>query len=226
MTANTDTLLETIKSRLSTAQLGDVLDAMGRTHQFLPPGLAPLDRTHVMAGYAMTVLEADCAADTVGISGDAQAFGLMFKALDDLQHNEVYICTGGTPRYALWGELMTVRARELGAAGAVLDGYHRDTRGIEKQNFPVFSRGSYAQDQRVRGRVIDYRCPIEYANGARVNNRDIIVGDIDGVIAIPSDCAAEAVERALTKLNAEGDIRGMIEAGESTTAIFERTGIM
>src|SRR6187455_3044822 len=76
---------------------------------------------------------------------------LMLRALDELKANEVYICTGGSPRYALWGELMSTRAQTLGAAGAVVDGYHRDTRGIRRLGFPVFSYGSYAQDQRVRG---------------------------------------------------------------------------
>ena len=44
----------------------------------------------------------------------AQAFGLMFAALDDLKPNEVYICAGGSPRYAVWGELMSVRAISWG----------------------------------------------------------------------------------------------------------------
>ena len=67
-----------------------------------------------------------------------QSFGLMFEALDDLKPNEVYVCTGASPRYALWGELMSTRAIKLGAAGAVVDGYLRDTHGILAQNFPRF----------------------------------------------------------------------------------------
>lgn len=218
-------LLDAARTQLSTALVGDVLDAMGHTHQFLPPGLRPLERSHVLAGYALTVLEADCAGEDGG-RAEQGAFGLMFEALDDLKPDEVYLCTGGSPRYALWGELMTVRARTLKAAGAVVDGFHRDTRGIERQSFPVFSRGAYAQDQRVRGRVIDYRCAIEFANGTRVGDGDLIVGDVDGVVAVPRACAGEVVERALAKQRAEGDVRAMIEAGQPTARIFARTGIM
>lgn len=47
----------------------------------------------------------------------SQSFGLMLRALDDLRSGEVYLCAGGSPRYALWGELMSTRARKLGAAG-------------------------------------------------------------------------------------------------------------
>jgi len=150
----------------------------------------------------------------------------MLRALDELKQDEVYICTGGSPRYALWGELMSTRAQTLGAAGAVVDGYHRDTRGIRRLGFPVFSYGSYAQDQRVRGRVIDYRCPIEFGNGARVDPGDVIVGDIDGVLVIPRGRADEIISAALEKVEGEEAVRLMIEQGESTEAIFGKTGIM
>ena len=48
-----------------------------------------------------------------------------------------------------------------GAAGAVVDGYSRDTRGVLALGFPTFSHGSYAQDQGPRGKVIDFRIPIQ-----------------------------------------------------------------
>src|SRR5690349_2900756 len=154
-------LFSLVKSELFTAVVGDVLDAAGYTNQFLPPQLRPLQDDMIVVGRAMPVLEADCLGDTVAHVGSKQPFGLMFRALDDLKPGEVYVCTGASPTYALWGELMSTRAIHLGAAGAVLDGYSRDTRGILRLKFPTFSWGSYAQDQRVRGRVIDFRCPIQ-----------------------------------------------------------------
>ena len=218
--------LELIRTKLFTAVLGDVMDTRGLTRQFLPPEIRALDPDMVIAGYAMPVLEADCCGDVEGQVGRLNPFGLMLRALDELKANEVYICTGGTPRYALWGELMSTRAKTLGAAGAVVDGYHRDTNGIRRLGFPVFSYGSYAQDQRVRGRVIDYRCPIEFANGVRVDPGDVIVGDIDGVLVIPRARADEIVSAALEKVEGEEAVRVMIERGESTEAIFGKTGIM
>ena len=218
--------LELIRTKLFTAVLGDVMDTRGLTRQFLPPEIRALDPDMVIAGYAMPVLEADCCGDVEGQGSRANPFGLMLRALDELKANEVYICTGGSPRYALWGELMSTRAQTLGAAGAVVDGYHRDTKGIRRLGFPVFSCGAYAQDQRVRGRVIAYRCPIEFGNGVRVDPGDVIVGDIDGVLVIPSARADEIISAALEKVEGEEAVRLMIERGESTEAIFGKTGIM
>jgi regulator of RNase E activity RraA len=218
-------LFQRIRTELYSAVLGDVMDAMGLTRQFLPPEIRALVPGTVIAGRAMTVQEADCAVD-LGAKSDAKPFGLMFEALDDLKPGEIYICTGGTPNYALWGGLMSTRARKLGATGAVLDGYHRDTREILDMGFPVFSAGSYAQDQRVRGRVIDFRCDIQFRNGCRVSNGDLVVGDIDGVVIVPAQHEQAVLEAAFAKVRGENKVREMILAGQSTVEIFAKTGIM
>ncbi|RDJ20008.1 RraA family protein [Bosea caraganae] len=218
-------LFQRIRTELFSAVLGDVMDAIGLTRQFLPPEIRALVPEMVVAGRAMTVQEADCAVDA-GVSSGAKPFGLMFEALDSLKPGEIYICTGSSPTYALWGGLMSTRARTLGATAAVLDGYHRDTREILQLGFPVFSAGSYAQDQRVRGRVIDFRCPIQFRNGCRVETGDLIVGDVDGVVVVPAAREQEVLAAAFAKVRGESEVRDMILAGESTTAIFAKTGIM
>ena len=113
----------------------------------------------VTIGRAMPVLEADVYSEAIGTSQNPimqKPYGLLFEALDSLKENDVYICSGSSYNYALWGGLMSTRAIKLGAAGAVLDGYSRDTNEILALNFPTFSAGTYAQDQGPRGKVIDY----------------------------------------------------------------------
>jgi regulator of RNase E activity RraA len=224
--ADDTAIFETIRTHLFTAVIGDILDVAGLTHQFLPPNIRALRPATVLVGRAMPVLEADCCGETVASENRGFAFGMMFRALDDLRAGEVYVTTGASPRYALWGGLMSRRATALGAAGAVVDGYHRDTREIETLGFPVFSQGSYAQDQRLRGRVIDFRCPIEFANAVRVNPGDVIVGDVDGVVVIPQQHLQDIVADALAKVLGEATVRDMITRGERTEAIYEKTGIM
>jgi regulator of RNase E activity RraA len=210
-------LFHLIREKLFTAAVGDVLDAMGLRRQFLPPAIQPLHPDMVVLGRAMPVLEADCFDDA--------GFGLMLHALDDLKPNEVYIASGGTPRYALWGELMSTRAMKLGAAGAVLNGYSRDTKGILALNFPTFSYGRYAQDQSCRGKVVDFRVPIEM-DAVRVMPGDIVFGDLDGVLIVPKEAEREAITRALEKARAENGVRAAIENGMSTVDAFRNFGVM
>lgn len=86
---------------------------------------------------------------------------------------------------------MSTRAIQCGAAGAVIHGYHRDSNEILNLNFPVASFGSYAQDQGPRGKVVDWRVPIEL-DGVRVMPGDVIFGDRDGVLVIPAQAVDEA----------------------------------
>ena len=219
-------LFALLRRELFTAVVGDVMDAAGLRQQFLPAGIQPLREDMLVVGRAMPVLEADSEGQQVAVLGKRQPFGLMFEALDNLKPGEVYICAGGTPDYARWGELMSTRALKLGAAGAVVDGPSRDTRGILRLNFPTFSTGRYAQDQGIRGRVVDFRCPLRFANGARVQPGDIVFGDIDGVVIVPREHEADVVTAALEKVRGENKVRKAIEAGMSTREAFDTYGIM
>ena len=155
-----DELFALMRTRLFPAVVGDILDTMGLLKQFFSPAIRPLHGGMVVAGRAMPVLEANCfaASEPDGqLPISRQPFGLLFQALDDLAPNEVYVATGCAPQFALWGGLMTTRAMHLKAAGAVLDGYSRDTSEVLQLGLPVFSYGGYAQDQGPRGKVVDYR---------------------------------------------------------------------
>ncbi len=199
-------LFALMREKLFTAVVGDILDDLGFMHQFLPREVRPLRDDMVLAGRAMTVVEADLDDD----AASGKPFGLMLEALDDLRPNEIYVAGGGSGDYAMWGELMTARALRLGATGAVVNGSSRDTRGILAQGFAVFSRGPYAQDQRRRGEVLDFRVPVEFGN-TRISPGDIIFGDVDGVLAIPAAVEQDALRRALEKVAKENLVRRAIE---------------
>ena len=88
-------------------------------------------------------------------------------------------------------------------------------------------RGEAAsRGQRPRGRVTDFRVPLTFSHGAVVRPGDVIVGVVDGGLAIPADHVGDIVAAALAKAGAERDVERAIAAGEATTAIFARTGIM
>lgn len=223
---NDDELFELIKTELYTAVVGDIMDKLGYLNQFLSPRIQPLREDMFVAGRAMPVLEADVYHDKSGHNPIMdKPFGLMLEALDDLKKNEVYICTGSSHRFALWGELMSTRAIKLGAVGAVVDGYSRDTLGIYKLNFPTFSTGRYAQDQAPRGKVIDFRVPIEI-NGVKVRPGDIVVGDLDGVCIIPSEIEETVITQALDKARGERMVQVKIQEGMGAKEAFETYGIL
>ena len=216
---NKHELLALMKKELYTPVVGDILDQMGLYHQFLPQAIRPLREDMKLAGYAMTALMIDVYGE------QKKPFGYLTEALDDLQQGEIYIASGGEMRCAYWGELLTATAKKRGAVGAVVNGWHRDTPQVLEQNWPVFSRGCYAQDSSVRTQVVDFRCPIEIG-GVSVKSGDLIFGDIDGVLVIPSEHISYVLDKALEKARGEKMVRKAIEEGMSATEAFATFGIL
>lgn len=223
-----DELFALIHRELFTCVVGDVMDKIDLQHQFLPPQIQPIRRDMVVIGRAMPVLSVDVFAERTSGSANPlmnKSFGLMLEALDDLRRNEVYVNTGSSPRNALWGELMSTRARKLGSRGAVLNGYVRDTKTILEMGFPTFGFGSYGQDSAPRYKVVDFRVPVEIGS-VRVRPGDILFGDSDGVLVVPADAEAEVFTRALEKARGEKLVRKAIEEGSSAVEAFAKYGVM
>ena len=106
---NESEMLHVMKTELYSSVIGDILDQMGYTHQFLPAAIRPLasqvptallcgapgDNWMKLAGYACTVLENDV------FGAPKKPFGYMTEALDQLRPNEIYVATGAH-NSALW----------------------------------------------------------------------------------------------------------------------------
>lgn len=216
---NDTALFELMEGELYTPVVGDILDQLGRYHQFLSPRVQAIRPGTKLAGRAMPVRYSD-------VDGpQKKPFGLLTEALDQLSEGEIFLAGGGSQRCAYWGELLTATSRVRGARGAVIEGYHRDTPQVMEQNWPVFSWGRYAQDSSVRVVVQQYRCPIEL-NGVWVEPGDLIFGDIDGVVVIPRAIEAEVISRALEKARGEKVVRRAIEGGMTSTEAFAKYGIL
>lgn len=225
---NDEELFCFIRKELYTAVIGDIMDKKGLLHQFLPPQIRPLNKDMFIVGRSMTVLEKDTLDHIKHPNQKPESikpFGLMLEALDDVKPGEVYICTGSSLNYALVGELMLSRIKACNGAGAVVNGYSRDTHGIDRVGLPVFSYGPYSQDQAPRGKVIDYRVPIDI-DGVRINPGDMIVGDIDGVCVVPHEAEEEVFMEALDKARGEKTVLKAIRNGMSAVEAWNNYGIM
>src|SRR5262245_28240244 len=214
-----DELFALVTRELYTPVVGDILDDLGYTHQFLPQPIQPLREEMKVTGRAMPVLMIDV------FGKQKQPFGKLTEALDQLQPGEVYVASGGDMRCAYWGEILTATAKKRGAVGAVINGFHRDTPRVLEQHWPVFTRGRFAQDSAVRTQVVDYRCTIEIGQ-VTVQPGDLVFADLDGVVIVPKKVEAEVIERALAKARGEKLVRKEIESGMSSTEAFKKYGIL
>ncbi|ACQ81958.1 dimethylmenaquinone methyltransferase [Beutenbergia cavernae DSM 12333] len=215
-----DVDLTAVRTHLTSALLSDALDAQGLRHQCLGTGLALLDPTRVLAGYAFPV--------TIQRVYDvpAEPFRGLVAALDAIGRDEVFVtATHRAADIAVWGELLSTVCLARGAAGAITDGLVRDTRAVRELGFPVVSAGTIPYDSMGRHEIVAHGVPC-VVDGVRIERGDLIVADSDGVVVVPQAVAAGTVRAALDKRRGENAFRRAVAEGMSATEAFATFGVL
>lgn len=187
---------------LPTSVIGDVMGGrlVGTT------ALRPVNRSAITAcGNAVTVRVR--AGDNL----------LIHKALDLLEAGDVLVVDGeGDVTRALVGEIMMTSARVRGAVAFVMDGAVRDAEAFEEHRFPCWARGVS-----LRGPYKDgpgsINVPVTIG-GMLVRPGDVLVGDTDGVVAVPVALAQEVAAKARAKVAQEQETIAAILAGTYSSA--------
>jgi regulator of RNase E activity RraA len=217
-----DAYVATIKAKLYTAVLSDVLDELGHPNQALPPSIRPLDEALMMVGFARTGIY----REVYRVVPDENPYELEIALVDDLKRNDIAVLgCGGSQRIAPWGELLSTAARARGAAGCLTDGFVRDIRQIRTMVFPVFHAGIAPLDSKGRGKVAEIEIPIRVA-GVAVQPGDLVVGDADGVIVVPQSVEARVLERAFEKVDGEDRTREELARGAKLAEVFARYRVL
>lgn len=188
---------------LSTSGVSDALDRLGMTGQAL--GIAPLDRAFRLAGRAWTLRYGPVGEDR-GTVGDY---------IDDLGPGDVVVLDNqGRLDATVWGDLLTTTAYRRRVAGTVIDGVCRDVDRSLLLGYPIFSRGNWMRTGKDRVRVEATQVPVS-VGGVRVEPGDLVLGDGDGLVAIPAARAADVLAAAEEIEQAEDAIRFAVESGSS-----------
>ena len=144
-------------------------------------------------------------------------------------HRAIYVAQPGdvlvvhvsdAHEFGYWGEIMSFAAHVRGLAGLVIDGCVRDGRLLPEIGLPVFARGLC-----IRGTGKDYVArgwinhPTLFGD-LLVCPGDLIVGDTDGVVAIPQGRAQEVIESAQQRQANETTILERLRQGERTLEVY------
>ena len=203
---------------LYTAALADVLDDRGLRSQTLPPEIRPLAPGMRVAGQAFTVAgEPSAQADWDATIRKTLAM------LGRVPADHVAVYATDHDRSAHFGELSAVSLASRGVAGCVIDGGCRDTRFIAGEGFPVFARFVTPEDSTWRWELEATQVPVTIGR-VRIEPGDWIVGDDDGVVAVPHALAGSVLAEAEAKAATESEIRAAVRDGMSPLEAYERFG--
>ena len=213
-------IFDLMREKLYTGLVCDVLDELGYREQAMHERLRPLDPESIIAGRAKTILAVDVYHE------GPEPYKMEMEALDSIEKDEVpVVCTNQSPNNGVWGELLSTATKMRGGVGAVVDGMIRDTKGIRRLGFPVFSAGYRPLDSRGRGLVIDYDCPI-VAGGVKVLPGDVVFADFDGVVTIPKAIFEQVIDQALEKCEKENRTRDELLQGYLLQHVYAKYGVL
>lgn len=130
------------------------------------------------------------------------------------------VSTGGGREFGYFGEVMAVAAVARGIAGLVIDGGVRDAAQMTALGFPVF-----AERRCIRGTIKDPRkvgsigAPLTLGE-VTIEAGDLIAGDADGVVVIPSAKALDIINLGAQREAEEAVYFERLRAGETTLEVY------
>ena len=131
---------------------------------------------------------------------------------------DVLVATMGEEEYGPWGDILSAAAMAAGLAGLVDNGYVRDATAINACGFPVFARG-VALRNTVKADPGRHGVPVSIA-GVEVSPGDIVVGDEDGLVVVPSARYTQVLTRAHEIVAGEEALRVSVAGGRTTIELL------
>jgi regulator of RNase E activity RraA len=207
-------------SLLHPAVVADCLDRKGLRNQVLAPHIRPLAPEMRVAGFATTVhcVEVDAVPES-----REDWYRNELASVDALRPGDVIVVS--TCRGSYWGELLATASTYRGARGVVADAYTRDTLALIEMGFPTFAAGIHCADSLGRIDVDAVGVPIS-CGGVTVEPGDLILGDHDGIVVVPSALADEVVTLAEEKLGGESLVRAKLAEGMPVSEAFRTYGVI
>jgi 2-keto-4-pentenoate hydratase/2-oxohepta-3-ene-1,7-dioic acid hydratase in catechol pathway/regulator of RNase E activity RraA len=202
---------------VATATLSSQLRKRGVDHHVIA-GVRPTRPDLRLVGFARTVRYLPLREDVFARLGGAD--NAQKRAVDTLQADEVLVIDAREDRAAgTIGDILAQVAIARGATGIVTDGGLRDIATVSELDIPAYHGAAHPSVLGRRHVPMDIDVPVA-CGGCLVLPGDVLVGDADGVVAIPRALVDEVAEGAVAQEHEEAFIAERARAGDPLSGLY------
>lgn len=166
-----------------------------------------------MVGYAVTV---QMETVTKMVPRDPKITMQFYEAIAAAPNPSVIVIQeiGAFPEFAAHsGDVMTTLVKNFGAIGLITDCNVRDYNEVKPLGFHTFAAG--LSPSHVYCRIAQVGVPVQ-VHGMTVRPGDIIHGDINGLVQVPTERIDELPEKIAEVRKSEQDLMARVNAGDFT----------
>lgn len=145
------------------------------------------------------------------------------RAIEECPAGSVLVlATGGDARASSMGDMMALRLKMRGVAGAITDGGFRDAPGIRDTGLPAFQVQESGPATPIWLHPVEFNAPVGLGNVA-VYAGDVILGNEEGVVVIPAHLVDEVADECLEVAAYEAFVQRELKRGRSIFGLFPAT---
>jgi 5-oxopent-3-ene-1,2,5-tricarboxylate decarboxylase / 2-hydroxyhepta-2,4-diene-1,7-dioate isomerase len=203
--------------KVSVATLFQILHRLGFQRTYLT-GVSPRTSVQRFVGRAFTMRCLPAREDVM--RAQTPATSLHRRAFETINPGQVLVIDArGELSAGVLGDVLATRLVTRGGVAVVTDGAVRDLAAMQEVGLALFARGVHTASFGQAHIVSDLNIPVQCA-GVLIAPGDILVGDPEGVIAIPQAVAAQAAEAGLEQELRDTFSRTKVAAGASLSEAF------
>jgi regulator of RNase E activity RraA len=189
----------------------DALYGLGLPEQVLPTTLRPLFPEQRVVGVAFTV-EGRAIEPKLGWDEGIERIRSYLEVFEQLEPDSILVHVNGASPVGHFGELTANSAQQHGCVGCILDGNLRDIEGLREIGFQVFYRDLSPLNAIGRWELAACKEPVTIGS-VTVHPGDVVIGEFDGVLVVPSAEAERVLLEAEAIVSAEEHVRTDMRAG-------------
>ena len=206
-----DDVLATLKG-VSVPTISGILRRLGFRNTYLT-GVVPRTSAQSFAGRALTGRALPTRKDVSGPS-------LHRRAFETIEAGDVLVIDArGDTTARVTGDILATRLKYRGTAALVTDGAIGDVGAMQAIGLPLYSRGVTPVSFGEVHVMADLNVPISCA-GVLIMPGDVLVGDAEGVIAIPQLLAKQVADEGAEVERRDAFSRKKVEAGHSLNEAY------